>query len=84
MALGTLYFLVGFRMLNPYSRCHRDNHVVVGWNVVGLMPLSKYWLHYLVDHQLLDFLTQETSRETRQAFRLPATAGFSLARFPID
>ena len=38
----------------------------------------------IVDHQLLDFLTQEASRETRQAFRLPATAGFSLARFPID
>ena len=38
----------------------------------------------IVDHQLLDFLTQEASRETRQAFRLPATAGFSLAPFPID
>ena len=38
----------------------------------------------IVDHQLLEFLTQEASRETRQAFRLPATAGFSLARFPID
>ena len=37
----------------------------------------------IIDHQLLDFLTQEASRETRQAFRLPATAGFSLARFPI-
>ena len=40
-ALGTLYFLLGFRMLNPYSRCHRENHVAVGWNVVGLMPLAK-------------------------------------------
>ena len=30
----------------------------------------------IVDHQLLEFLTQEASRETRQAFRLPATAGF--------
>ena len=37
----------------------------------------------IVDHQLLEFLTQEASRETRQAFRLPATAGFSLAPFPI-
>ncbi len=38
----------------------------------------------IVDHQLLEFLTQEASREARQAFILPATAGFSLARFPID
>ena len=38
----------------------------------------------IVEHQLHELLTQEASRETRQAFRLPATAGFSLARFPID
>merc|ERR1712078_647684 len=38
----------------------------------------------IVDHQLLELLAQEGSRETRQAFRLPATAGFPLARFPID
>ena len=25
-----------------YSRCHRENHVAVGWNVVGLMPLTKH------------------------------------------
>ena len=37
----------------------------------------------IVDHQLLEFLTQEASRETRQALLLPATQGFSLARFPI-
>ena len=37
----------------------------------------------IADHQLLDFLMQEASRETRQAFRLPAAAGFSLARIPI-
>ena len=38
----------------------------------------------IVEHQLHELLTQEASRETRQAFRLPATAGFSLARFPIN
>ena len=25
-----------------YSRCHLENHVAVGWNVVGLMPLTKH------------------------------------------
>ena len=38
----------------------------------------------IVEHQLHELLTQEASRETRQAFRLPATFGFSLALFPID
>ena len=43
-ALGTLYFLLGFRMLNPYSRCHPENHRAVGWNVGGLLPLTKHSL----------------------------------------
>ena len=45
--------------------------------------LERLWLYApdqaliaIVDHQLLELLTQEASRETRQAFRLPATAGF--------
>ena len=53
--------------------------------------LERRWLDALdqavtaiVDHQLPDFLTQEASRETRQAFRLPVTTGFVLAHFPID
>ena len=45
--------------------------------------LERRWLDALdqtltaiADQKLLDFLTQEASRETRQAFRLPPTAFF--------
>ena len=41
-------------------------------------------LSALVEHQLHELLAQEASRETRQAFRLPATAAFPLARFSTD